>query len=508
MRALIRQRLPRLELRGRQVEWAPPRPPGSSTGRSRLALDAARLAWLAPYFPVALVLGGLALLLYAAGSATIVQDSWSTLVAGREIARSGLPSVDHLTVLGSGHRWTDQQWLAQLVLYGIEAAGGLKAVVLAGAAAAALAYGIVLVSVVRRTRVSPTVVTLFAALAVAGAPWAFQVRAQELALPLGAAVFALLLADPDARRRRTLLVLPLLAVWANVHGSVVLGAAIVCLYGLTVLVAGPRRGRERAVRAAPFLALSPLAVLASPYGPALIGYYRLLLVHPPFRGLIQEWETPHPSPYTAPFFVLATLAVAFLIFGIRRLTAFEALLLLVMLVPALNALHNTVWFSLAALAVLPGHALRPRRAASRSVGAAFAVVAAVALIVVCAVAAAAPRSHYAPHLGSSASRAVASALNQAGGKIYADDAHADWVLWKVAGARGRVLYDSRIELVHRSDIEKIAYLQAVRGDYERTLAGVNLIVVEPAIAARFRQAHWGRLVYADDWTVVLARKHR
>ena len=263
--------------------------------RSLRTLEAGRLAALSPYFPVALALAGIALLLYGAGSRTVVQDTWSTLVAGREVAHSGLPSVDHLTVLGAGHRWTDQQWLAQLALYGAELVGGLKAAVLVGAAAALLAYAIVLRSAQRQPGF-PGAVYGAAMLAITvrlGVPGG----AQELALPLGAGVLALLLSDPAATRRRTLLVLPLLCLWANVHGSVVLGAGIVCLYGLTLFVPGGIN-RRTARRAAPFLLLSPLTVFVSPYGFDLVAYYRLLLVDPPFKHLIQEWEPPRPAAGT------------------------------------------------------------------------------------------------------------------------------------------------------------------------------------------------------------------
>ena len=50
---------------------------------------------------------------------TVVQDTWLALVAGREVAGSGLPSTDTLTVLGAGAEWVDQQWLGQLALYGV-----------------------------------------------------------------------------------------------------------------------------------------------------------------------------------------------------------------------------------------------------------------------------------------------------------------------------------------------------------------------------------------------------
>ena len=65
----------------------------------------------------------------------IVQDSWTNLAAGREIAEHGLPRTETLTVWASGERWIDQQWLAQLLFYGAFVVGGLKAALLAHATA-------------------------------------------------------------------------------------------------------------------------------------------------------------------------------------------------------------------------------------------------------------------------------------------------------------------------------------------------------------------------------------
>src|SRR5512132_1268949 len=68
-------------------------------------------------FPILLVsLVGVVLASVFAPS-IVVGDTWLTLVAGREVVDHGLPHTEHITVLGGGRTWTDQQWLAQLACY-------------------------------------------------------------------------------------------------------------------------------------------------------------------------------------------------------------------------------------------------------------------------------------------------------------------------------------------------------------------------------------------------------
>src|ERR1700759_289767 len=66
-----------------------------------------------------IVLGAFAIVLVVALRKELVVDGWMALVSGRWIAQHGLPSHDTLTVWTYGHRWIDQQWLAQLSLYGL-----------------------------------------------------------------------------------------------------------------------------------------------------------------------------------------------------------------------------------------------------------------------------------------------------------------------------------------------------------------------------------------------------
>ena len=76
------------------------------------------------YILVVLLAGFGLIFLLVFPPALLVNDSWLNLMAGREVFENGLPSRDELTVYGLGATWTDQQWLAQLFMYGVYSLGG------------------------------------------------------------------------------------------------------------------------------------------------------------------------------------------------------------------------------------------------------------------------------------------------------------------------------------------------------------------------------------------------
>src|SRR5205085_2842874 len=106
----------------------------------------------------------------------------------------------------------------------------------------------------------------------------------------------------DARRpsRRVFWTLPLLVLWANVHGSVLLGAGLVALAGL-VRLAQARRPTARGLA----LTFLPWAcMLASPYAAHLPAYYKKVLVGGDFSHLVTEWVPTTLQLVTIPVFIL------------------------------------------------------------------------------------------------------------------------------------------------------------------------------------------------------------
>jgi hypothetical protein len=468
------------------------------------------LAWLEREAFVVAVAAIYGVVLLLAMPGMLVQDSWSTLASGREIALNGLPHHETLTVMAHGVRWVDQQWLAQLAFYELFRAGGYPLILLTHVALIASAFGLALVAARRR---GGSVLAVFgvAVLCFFVAPWGWQLRAQSFAPLLFVAVLWLLVADGRSRSRRVFLVLPLLALWANLHGSVVLGAPLVMLYGAALMI-----DRRRGLRTgATLLALAPLSVLCSPYGLSLVDYYRHLLFDPPFGRLVNEWTAPTPGALTALFYVLAFVTVWAIGRRGAALTIFERLALLATLAAALHAARNIVWFGLAALVLLPVMVSEERPAARRGahpaartgLSVAFLGVLAAVLLVV----ATKPASWYTrlwPEQRAVA--AVSAATRDPATRVFPTDRNADWLLWRVPELRGRVAYDIRFELNTETQVRQLQrFLERIGPRWQAAARGYHVLVIDREHHERLRRslaAEPGlRQVYLDDDVAVLAR---
>jgi hypothetical protein len=385
------------------------------------------------------------------------QDTFLAFVDGRLIAQHGLPHVDTLTYWTLGRPWIDQQWGAHLAFYELGRHGGLR--LAAVVATACLAGALVAATVAtRKLGASSRSAAIGLLLPLVGAPWLAQVRTQSLALVPFVLVYALLACDSRRPGRRVLLVLPVLVVWANLHGSVVLAAGLTGLYGLTLL----RRSVARP-RALLLVLGAPLCVLASPYGPDLIGYYRTMFVSAPLREFVSEWGTPTVGKGSAVFFISAFLLTALWARHLRVLTSFERWAIALLLIAAMTAVRNAIWFELAAAVTFPRllDAAWPSRIAMtprvRLVNTVLASMAVAVALVVAATQFTRPATWIEGDHTPAAAAAVAAAAGPHG-IVLADEEHADWLLWQEPSLAGRVAYDVRFELFDRREMMAIRSL--------------------------------------------------
>ncbi|MDX6503017.1 MAG: hypothetical protein QOE29_142 [Gaiellaceae bacterium] len=446
----------------------------------------------------------------------VQSDTWLALVAGREVAQHGIPAHDALTIWGHGHGWIDQQWLAQLGFYRLFALGGFPLVALAHLVALGATLSMAVVAAVRLGGSRRAVLWLELVIVLPLVIWgAAHMRTQSFAYPLFVVVLWLLAADARSPSRRVFLVLPLLALWGNLHGTVVLGVALTVVRAATLAWEGRRGRRPRLGRPGALTAGAALCLFASPYGLQLVGYYHELLLNPAFARYVREWEPTHLTAITVPFFLLAGLTCWLVGRSGSRLTLFDRLVLLLLFAAGLSALRSVIWFLLAVLILVPrllDEVIPAERRPVRSpvVNATLGAVAVAALGWALILPLVQPASWFVedfPRGGADA--LVAAAARAPGAPIFATEAYSDWLLWEHPPLAGRVAFDARFELLSVRELRLAAGFGRDRAGAAAAVRGFRLVVFDPhghQFAVRMLLAEPGsRLLYRSSQLVVIER---
>ena len=386
-------------------------------------------------------------------------DGWLALVSGRLIAHHGLPHHDSLAALTYGRDWVDQQWFGQLATYAIEAVGGVRlllainVLLVGGAFIAAAVYA-------RRRGARPATVSviLFAALL----PFlvtAMNVRTQSFVyLPFVVLVGALA-RDRPLSVRAAGVVLAVIVVWANVHGSALLAAGVVALRGAIDLYRPPRSRIAWALLIGPWPCL-----LASPYHVHLLSYYGKTAFNSSFSTYLSQWAPTTFSLVAAPLLVLVFATVWMLGRAAPAYTTYETWLAGASALLALLAVRNWAFASLLLVMFTPhGFDLALRKKAARPappIGAVVAALAALAAVasVVGSLSSATP--DLTQNYPAEAARAAAAAASGRDAQVYAGIPFADWLLWTHPELTGKVVLDVRYELLKASEVKRLALFDA------------------------------------------------
>jgi hypothetical protein len=455
-------------------------------------------------FPI-LVVASTAVLLARHLAAELAQDSWLAFLSGR-IVWHGLPHHDHLIGWANGVSWVDQQWLGQLFIYGLYAAGGVKLALLTNAALV-LATVVGGIAIARSGGAAPIRTAIVAGVCIPVVAITWQLRTQTLAAVFLTTLLWLLVTDGRRPSNRVLFALPLLVLWANVHGTVLVGAFLVIARGAFQVWSD----RRLTARTAALLAGPVVCVFLSPYGLSLAGYYRKFLFNRGFSNYIVEWAPTKLTQSSIPFYVL--LLGAFWLLGrSKTLTGFERLAVAVTAVLGIGAVRNTLWFALTAVVILP-RALEeawpenaPQRRLNVFMGLAATGIAAVSV----ALAIARPVDGLDKHWPPKAATAVAVAARKDPSlRIYANLRWADWLLFTHPELAGRVEFDARVELLKLSQLAKVFQFANRVGDWQTVVAGDRLLVLDltqdRAAEKVFLARRGTRRLYRDDGLSVLLR---
>ena len=449
----------------------------------------------------------------------LFQDSWLTIVGGREVVQHGLPSHDTLAIWTQGREWIDQQWLAQSLFYGLYAFGGIKLALALHVLAAGGAF--VLAVVVARWRGGSTRSVCWIAVPtyflLTWGSW--NARAQSLALLLFVLLIALLIRDAHSPSRRVFFALPLLILWANIHGTAVTGALLVALWGVTYAIERRRRPlREWAPRSATLVVAPLLCLFASPYAASLPSYYETMLFNSGFRSFVTEWSPTAASVQTAPFFLLAFLTVWLIGRNKERLLPFEKVLLAATLLIGLQTIRGVIWFTLVALMLVPvalDDVLKPNTRAMRFqlLNRTLIAVSLAGLVLAVGVVAAKPSSWF----ESSYPSGILAAFDRVQArdpqmKVFANETYSDWLLLRRPQLRGRLAFDIRFELLSKKELETMLKIRRRTDGWQRLVAPYSLFVLnkgpESKLASALLRAPGARVEYRGQDAIVISRPSR
>jgi hypothetical protein len=194
-------------------------------------------------------------------------DSYSHIEVGRWIIAHGtLPASDPFSFSMHGAPWITFEWLSEVIYAEAYALSGWSGVVVVAAAAIALAFGLFTFFLLRELSPIQTLLMVIAAVILL-APHMLA-RPHVLVLPVMVTWAAALVRCMDREGAPPYWALPLLVLWANLHGSVVLALGLIGPAVLEALLREERSGWPRVLqRWLPFTALAVAASCLTPYGP-------------------------------------------------------------------------------------------------------------------------------------------------------------------------------------------------------------------------------------------------
>ena len=255
-------------------------------------------------------------------------DLWGHIRFGQAFIASGhLIHSDPYSYSAPGAPWHDYEWLAEVVMAFVYNAAGVAGLKLWKLLCTALTV-IFVADSEAETGASLSTQLLVLVIAALALVLQMQFRPQMFTFVLLGALLALLARHNYRRRAPLWTAVPLMAVWANLHGGWIVGIATLAMYtaGATIHDLAVGAGLRRGIRLAAVTGSALLATLLNPYGfglwravawALLAPYKRLANVEwqPMFFALAQQWHQAHSGifVYAAVLALMAGLVVAFIL---------------------------------------------------------------------------------------------------------------------------------------------------------------------------------------------------
>lgn len=433
-------------------------------------------------------------------------DSFSHIAVGRWIiAHAAVPTADPFSFSMHGAHWIAFEWLSEVIYAAVYALAGWPGVVVLAAGAIALAFALVTRFLLRDLAPTPALLLVLAAVVLL-APHMLA-RPHVLTLPIMVAWTAALVRAMDERTGPPYWALPLLTLWANLHGSVILAIGLIGPAVLEALVEEKRAAWPRILwQWLPFGALAVVAACITPYGPGplLVPLTTLGLGHA--LNTIVEWRPQDFGQFGA-FEFLLLLGIFALSRGVK-VPVVRMLVVLGLLHFSLAQVRNTDLLAMLAPLYLAAPLARQLKAPHEAeVSSARAFVLAAAAVIILATGLALmrpvqPDPHNAPRT------AIAAADLHNAGHVLNDYRFGGYLIYagiptfidgrgELYGGKFIARYNRDLALADLPDFLKLLDQYKIRA----TLLAPDT----PAVQLLDRLPDWQR-VYSDDVAVVHKRR--
>ena len=267
-------------------------------------------------------------------------DTYWHLVVGQWIIdHRAFPTSDGFSFTFTGAHWIAKEWLSQVLYAGAYWLAGWQGMAVLAAAAAGLTFAL-FARWLDGELTSMAVLVLLAVAFVLVTPH-LTARPHALAMPVMVAWIGGVVRAADRGAAPSLKLLPLMVLWANLHGGFTLGILLAGAAGLDALVSAPPADRWRTFLVwARFGVLTLIAASITPYGPeSMLVTFRILGLGSALR-IIGEWQ-PKDFGHVTIFEILLLLAIGFAVYRGVVLRPVRILVLLGLLHLALSAERNS-----------------------------------------------------------------------------------------------------------------------------------------------------------------------
>jgi hypothetical protein len=279
-------------------------------------------------------------------------------------------------------------------------------------------------------------------------------------------------------------------------------------------------------RPAALLGGAAVAILLTPYGLSMIGYYHSTMVSSTLRHAVTEWQPVTSVPLTAAALLLVA-GIAVWSFGRRpeRTTLWEKLALVILAAGAISVVRNALFFGLFALTVLPVSLAWGRADAGAGTNAgsgsasrrllingALAAVACAALVIATAATLLRPASGLEYGFQRPGVLSAVERVTRADSSLLvtADPRFTDWLLWRDPALAGRLAYDVRYELLTAPALGRLeALFSQSTPDWKAAAHGYRVVVLsrvyDPGAYSSFKSEPGRRILYSDGDRLVVLR---